>query len=76
MQTKRKICAWLVSIFLLTWACSLQAAQKPKDADCLACHSDTTLTKDVNGKKVSLLRRSGCDEGIDPRRDVQLRGLP
>jgi formate dehydrogenase gamma subunit len=54
MQTKRKICAWLVSIFLLTWACSTQAAQKPKDADCLACHSDATLTKDVNGKKVSL----------------------
>ena len=54
MQTKRKICAWLLSIFLLTWACSLQAAQKPKDADCLACHSDATLSKDVNGKKVSL----------------------
>jgi len=54
MQTKRKICAWLVSIFLLTWACGIQAAQKPKDADCLACHSDATLTKHVNGKKVSL----------------------
>ncbi len=35
-------------------ACGMQAAQKPKDADCLACHSDPTLTMDVNGKKVSL----------------------
>lgn len=54
MQTKGKICAWLVSIFLFTWACGIQAAQKPKDADCLACHSDATLTRDVNGRKVSL----------------------
>lgn len=54
MQTKRKICAWLVSSVLLTWACGTQGAQKPKDADCLACHSDATLTKDVNGEKVSL----------------------
>jgi len=31
-----------------------QAQHKPKDAECLACHSDQTLTTDVNGRKVSL----------------------
>jgi hypothetical protein len=45
MQTKRKICAWLVSIFLLTWACGIQAAQKPRDTDCLASHFDATLAE-------------------------------
>ncbi len=35
-------------------ASTVQAAQKLKDADCLACHGDNTLTKDVNGKPVSL----------------------
>lgn len=30
------------------------AAQKLKDQDCLACHSDATLTADVNGKPVSM----------------------
>jgi len=28
--------------------------QKPTSEDCLACHSDSTLTHDVNGKPVSL----------------------
>jgi cytochrome b subunit of formate dehydrogenase/ribosomal protein S14 len=30
------------------------AAQKPKDADCLACHSDPTLSTSENGKSVGL----------------------
>jgi cytochrome b subunit of formate dehydrogenase/nitrate/TMAO reductase-like tetraheme cytochrome c subunit len=30
------------------------AEQKLKNEDCLACHSDASLTKDVNGKAVSL----------------------
>jgi cytochrome b subunit of formate dehydrogenase len=30
------------------------AAQKPANEDCLACHGDSSLTKDVNGKPVSL----------------------
>ena len=30
------------------------AAQKPSNEDCLACHGDASLTKDVNGKPVSL----------------------
>ena len=31
-----------------------KAATKLTNADCLACHSDPSLTKDVNGKQVSL----------------------
>jgi cytochrome b subunit of formate dehydrogenase len=30
------------------------AAQKPANADCLACHGDATLTHEVDGKQVSL----------------------
>ena len=30
------------------------AAEKPTNDDCLACHGDASLTKDVNGKPVSL----------------------
>ena len=41
-------------IFILAWASTAHAAQKLKDADCLACHSDSTLTEDVNGKTVSV----------------------
>ena len=32
----------------------LSAAPKPSNEDCLACHGETSLTKDVNGKPVSL----------------------
>jgi cytochrome b subunit of formate dehydrogenase len=38
----------------LFWAANAHAAQKLKDADCLACHSDSSLTTDANGKPVSL----------------------
>ncbi len=31
-----------------------KAAPKPTNEDCLACHSDSTLTHEVNGKTVSL----------------------
>ncbi len=30
------------------------AGPKPTNEDCLACHGDSTMTKDVNGKQVSL----------------------
>jgi cytochrome b subunit of formate dehydrogenase/5-methylcytosine-specific restriction endonuclease McrA len=40
---------------LLAWASTAQATQKLQDADCLACHSDPTLTTtSENGAKVSL----------------------
>jgi cytochrome b subunit of formate dehydrogenase len=39
---------------LLFCVCAAHAEQKPRDKDCLACHSDSTLTTEVNGKQVSL----------------------
>ena len=49
-------CFRFVFVFFLLFAISHAAGaeHKPKDADCLACHSDTTLTTEVNGKQVSL----------------------
>jgi cytochrome b subunit of formate dehydrogenase len=46
-------------LLLLICAFVTCSGQKLKDADCLACHSDNTLTKDVNGKQVSVF----VDEG-------------
>lgn len=45
----RAILAWL-----LVCSCAAVAERRPKDSDCLLCHSDPTLSKDANGKKVSL----------------------
>ncbi|MGD0801918.1 MAG: cytochrome b/b6 domain-containing protein [Terracidiphilus sp.] len=44
----------LIFLSLLACACAASAEHKPKDKDCLACHSDTTLSKVVNGRDVSL----------------------
>jgi len=46
--------ARLIALSLLAWACAAHAEHKLKDKDCLACHSDSTLTVEVNGKTVSL----------------------
>ena len=35
-------------------ACAAYAQHKPKDADCLACHSEATMTTERDGKQVSL----------------------
>ncbi len=35
-------------------ACAASAEHRLKDQECLSCHADTSLTKDVNGKAVSL----------------------
>jgi cytochrome b subunit of formate dehydrogenase len=46
-----------IALALAAWAVlSLPAAgaQKPANDDCLACHGDPTLTKEVGGKPVSL----------------------
>jgi cytochrome b subunit of formate dehydrogenase len=50
---RRILCQTLV-LSVLLWASAADAEHKPKDEDCLACHSDSTLTRDVNGKKVTL----------------------
>ena len=42
----------LLSVLLLSTVSS--AAQKPTNEDCLTCHGDASLTKDVSGQPVSL----------------------
>jgi cytochrome b subunit of formate dehydrogenase len=54
VTTNRSILAHSLALFLLFCVCAARAEQKPKDKDCLACHSDSTLTTEVNGKQVSL----------------------
>ena len=54
MKLRKVFLTYTVVLTCLIWASSAHAAQKLKDADCLACHSDSTLTTDVNGKPVSL----------------------
>jgi cytochrome b subunit of formate dehydrogenase/nitrate/TMAO reductase-like tetraheme cytochrome c subunit len=62
MKVAGRICA-LPLVILLSLAIPAQAQHKPKDEECLACHSDTTLTTDVNGRTVSLY--------VDPARMKQ-----
>ena len=55
-------CRWelrglAVACVLLAWAGQATrawAGQKMTDVECLACHADASLTKEVNGKQVSL----------------------
>ena len=54
MKVTGKILAQALVLSLFAWAYAARAEQKPKDKDCLACHSDPTLTTEVNGKQVSL----------------------
>jgi cytochrome b subunit of formate dehydrogenase len=42
------------ALFLLGWSLTARAEHKPKDEDCLACHSDATLATEANGQKTSL----------------------
>ena len=48
-----------LALSLLAGACSLRAQHKLKDSDCLACHSDATLTTETDGKTVSLYVDAG-----------------
>ena len=59
MKLDSRFFAQTLVVALLFGAYSLVAEQKPKDKDCLGCHSDSTLTTEENGKTVSLL----VDEG-------------
>ena len=49
-----RILTRLIVLSLLAWACAAHAEHKLNDKECLACHSDSTLTTEVNGKTVSL----------------------
>jgi cytochrome b subunit of formate dehydrogenase len=50
----KNILAQTLVLSLFACAGAARADQKPKDSDCLACHSDAILTAEVNGKQVSL----------------------
>jgi cytochrome b subunit of formate dehydrogenase len=50
----KRILSQTLALSLFVWACASHAEHKLKDADCLACHSDSTLTQDLNGKMISL----------------------
>jgi cytochrome b subunit of formate dehydrogenase len=54
-----KVLLQSVALILFAGTCTAHAAQKPTNADCLACHSDATMTTDEGGKKISLY----VDEG-------------
>jgi cytochrome b subunit of formate dehydrogenase len=59
VKESRKRSTYTLVLLLLVLVSASCHGQKLKDSDCLACHSDATLTKDVNGKQVSLY----VDEG-------------
>ena len=42
------------AVLVLLHVASAAAAQQPTNQDCLVCHGDASLTRDVNGKAVSL----------------------
>ncbi|MGD0156859.1 MAG: cytochrome b/b6 domain-containing protein [Terracidiphilus sp.] len=54
MKAVRWVSAGSFLFFLLAWASSAHAVQKLKDADCLTCHGDASLTEDVNGSAESI----------------------
>ena len=54
MRFAGKFCTLSILATLLSWGPVAHAQPKPKDAECLACHSDPTLTTSVNGKNVSV----------------------
>src|SRR5689334_1873541 len=43
-----------VLLIFIAFSFGAWAAQKPTNDDCLACHGDSTLSKEVDGKPVSL----------------------
>jgi cytochrome b subunit of formate dehydrogenase len=54
VNLQARFVTYTLAALLLFRAGEATAQQKLKDADCLACHGDSTLTTDVNGKTVSL----------------------
>ncbi len=59
MTSAQKTLAQTLALSLLICAGAARAEHKLQDKDCLACHSDSTLTTEVNGKQVNLF----VDEG-------------
>jgi cytochrome b subunit of formate dehydrogenase len=50
----RRLSVGTFVVVLFVWASAALTAQKPKDADCLTCHGDPSLTTEENGKTVNL----------------------
>ena len=48
------ISLWVALLLVGVSSAAPKPAPKPTNNDCLACHGDSTLTHDVNGKSVSL----------------------
>ena len=44
----------LVLFSAVSWAAKPPKPPKITDAECLACHADASMTKEVDGKQVSL----------------------
>jgi len=55
----QKVLLQSFAALLFSFGCSGFAAHKPKNDECLACHSDPTLTKEVDGKQASLFVDAG-----------------
>lgn len=54
MRNTRYIFSFVLMLAVLGYAKEQAAAPADKSAECLACHSDASLAKEVNGKVVSL----------------------
>jgi cytochrome b subunit of formate dehydrogenase len=54
VKGSKRLPGYLAVLFVLGFAVSGWGATKLKDADCLTCHGDTSLTTEQNGKQVSL----------------------
>ena len=54
VNVARRFTVVTLVFLLVAWASNAHAAQKLKDADCLACHSDPAFTADENGKTVNI----------------------
>lgn len=54
MNRARKIFCQILTVSLFIWASAARAEHKATNEDCLTCHSDATLSKETDGKKVSL----------------------
>jgi cytochrome b subunit of formate dehydrogenase len=54
MRCLRNYFLFALALATILPSLAASASHKPKDGECLSCHSDPSLTKDVNGKSVSL----------------------
>ena len=59
LEPRSRRAYWLLLSAFILFISTGWAAKKPTNADCLACHSDATLTHEVEGKQESL----AVDEG-------------